>query len=167
MKIIKLTRGYETIVDAQDYAALTTGWRWYAAKRSNSHGTYAIGRRPEMAPRVIGMSRVITDCPRGMVVDHINHDTLDNRRCNLRICTHGQNMANRRPTPGRLKGVIMETDCVRRWRAYMAGKNGSVSLGTYASPEEAARAYDRAVIARYGEFACTNFPRSDYENEAA
>lgn len=63
------------------------GWRMYA---------YIRQRDPQRGQsRTIYLHRVITDAPAGMEVDHINHDSLDNRRCNLRVVTHKQNLNNR------------------------------------------------------------------------
>ena len=45
--------------------------------------------------KMLKLHRYITNCPDDLVVDHINRNTLDNRKCNLRICTHLENMQNR------------------------------------------------------------------------
>ncbi len=83
---IPLTRGQFALVDDEDLP-LVLGQRWYA-NRSSTGQYYAInGQR-------LGMHRLITNCPKGLEVDHINHDTLDNRRSNLRVCTHKENMRN-------------------------------------------------------------------------
>ena len=55
--------------------------------------------------KAVLLHRFIMDCPDGLVVDHINHDRMDNRLCNLRICTQRENNANVVPKPGR-SGVV-------------------------------------------------------------
>lgn len=95
------------------------------------------------------------------VVDHKNHNGLDNRRDNLRVATVGQNMANlrkKRGTSSRFKGV----SAVPRahdigWCARIKINNRSKHLGYYDTEEEAAAAYDIAAVACHGEeFAMTN-----------
>lgn len=93
---------------------------------------------------------------RGMVVDHVNGDSLDNRRANLRICTHQQNLWNRRKciTSGsEFKGV---SPAGEKW-CYRYAKDGkTIYSGKFATALEAALAYDEAILKAYGEFARTN-----------
>lgn len=99
--------------------------------------------------------------PNDPVVDHKNGNGLDNRRANLRTATHSQNLVNR-GTNGRLglKGVI----AVRgRYLATLRRRHERFYLGTYDSPEQAARMYDAATHIVDGEFAWTNFPDIDPE----
>ena len=102
------------------------------------------------------MHRFLLDAPVGLVVDHINHDGLDNRRSNLRLATYAQNAANRRrgKTNSGYKGVTW-TGTAWSAAAFVRGKRRH--LGTFGTPADAARAYDRAIQNEYGEFACTNF----------
>ena len=91
--------------------------------------------------------------------DHINGDGLDNRRANLRPVTHAQNMQNRRGNGPTFKGIY----CVERttrnpWMAKIAVAKKQIYLGYYATPEDAARAYDEAAKKYFGEFARLNFP---------
>lgn len=104
------------------------------------------------------MHRMITEAPNGVLVDHANRDTLDNRRGNLRLCTPAQNNWNRRAMGGssRFKGVSLDSKSPR-WRARIQGK----CVGMFSDEESAARAYDKEAAQRYGEFAVLNFPLSD------
>lgn len=78
---IPLGKGFFAIVDTDDYEWLRR-WRWFA-KRSNS-GWYAVRkRRVRGREQLVRMHREITGCPRDKVVHHLNHRTLDNRKCNL------------------------------------------------------------------------------------
>ena len=89
--LIPLTRGLFAIVDADDYERLTAHkWnagankgRYYAQRKSNG--------------KTIKMHHEIIDVPPSFLCDHINHNTLDNRKCNLRVCTSAQNARNRLP----------------------------------------------------------------------
>jgi hypothetical protein len=95
---------------------------------------------------------------RGREVDHINGDTLDNRRSNLRICGHLENGCNLRkwstPTTSKYKGVSSRQG---KWRAYISPKGRQKHLGTFDSEIEAAKAYDEAAKKLFGNFACLNF----------
>lgn len=91
--------------------------------------------------------------------DHINGDRLDNRRSNLRIVTHRQNMMNVRPRSANgYKGVSHSPSTKNKWRAYINPNRKQINLGYYATPEEAAKAYDEAAIKYFGEYAYLNFP---------
>jgi len=96
MKEIKLTQGKFAIVDDADYNWLNQ-WKWYAKICSNGKRIYvARFQRINGKPTTIYMHRIITNCPEDKEVDHINGDSLDNRRKNLRIVTRSENSNNRR-----------------------------------------------------------------------
>jgi hypothetical protein len=94
---ISLTKGYSTIVDAEDYDYLMQ-WKWCVninkqfpyAQRSINYKTPA-GKK---TTTVVKMHRSIMNPARNMVIDHLNHNTLDNRKSNLKVCTHRENMMN-------------------------------------------------------------------------
>lgn len=93
MKQIRLTKGLYALVDDADYAFLSQ-WTWCASHESRGTKWYAI--RKENGKK-IRMHRVIAErkygpIPEGMVVDHTNHNSLDNRSRNLEICTQSENM---------------------------------------------------------------------------
>lgn len=108
------------------------------------------------------LSRLIMGDPKGMVVDHINHDPLDNRRENLRVCTQGQNTMNRdkqhKATSSIYKGVSL-FKCrgkYQYWKGTINFNKKSVHLGYFNSEIKAAEAYNQAAIEYYGEYACLN-----------
>lgn len=94
MKRIPLTQGRSAIVDDADYEALTA----HSWCLSNCSGIcYAVrGCKIEGKHHTVLMHREIMEAPKGMLVDHINGDGLDNRRCNLRLVTDSQNHFNQR-----------------------------------------------------------------------
>jgi hypothetical protein len=120
-------------------------------------GPYAMAtiRKADGHRTVILMHTLITGWP---LVDHKDHDGLNNQRSNLRPATHAQNMANRRSVLGSSsthKGVRWRRDR-HKWRAEITVRGVTRNLGHFADEEEAALAYNAAALEAFGEFACLN-----------
>lgn len=95
----------------------------------------------------IRLHRLILNCPSDMVVDHINHNRLDNRKENLRICTVQENNRNK----SNVDGVSWRNDR-SKWRAYITVDNKQIYLGLYDKKEAAIKARQEAEIKYFGEF---------------
>lgn len=103
---------------------------------------------------------LVSQTPKGMDTDHINHDTLDNRKSNLRIATRNQNSSNRSGQPNtssKYKGVSKRKDN-GRWQASITSNHQRFALGCFLSELEAAKAYDKAARKFFKEYAYLNFP---------
>lgn len=144
MKTIQLTQGYIAIVDDEDYEKLSKK-NWCIS--GHSPWLYAYRKGGER------MHRSIMNAPKDMQVDHINGNTLDNRKKNLRICSLAENCRNVRTQRNLPKGVHKKRN---KFRARIKINGTLQSLGYFKTPEEAARAYDEAAFKTWGEFACLN-----------
>lgn len=147
-KQIPLTKGKVAIVDDEDYERLSK-YKWHYS------GRYA--RRTIMGFKKISMHQDILGTYNG-VADHINGNRLDNRKQNLRVCSHAGNAMNRKViaknnTSG-YKGVRFE---YKKYRASIQYKGKRIHIGLFETAEEAARAYDKKAKELFGEFARTNF----------
>ena len=107
--------------------------------------------------KTLYLHRLVLKAEPGQFVDHINNDKLDNRKSNLRFCTHSQNCRNRigfkkdRPYKG------LSYDKQKDWYKVVIYVNGKRKyIGGSKDPKKAAEMYDRAAIQYYGEFAKTN-----------
>lgn len=169
---IKLTQGFVTLVDDEDYEQLQA-WKWYAQVLPSGR-VYAQRRVCTPGPRkaiAITLAAQVLWIPVGspLIVDHINHDGLDNQRSNLRLCNQSQNQGNRRKQQGTsspYKGVYREKGR-GKWRALIYLNDSKRHLGCFTDEIEAAKAYDEAALAQWGDFACLNFPPTSYARMVA
>lgn len=146
--LIGLSGTHEAIVDDADLAMALRFGPWYVRPRRRTH--YAQANVIRTGKRTaIYLHRLIAGLD-GPSVDHWNGNGLDCRRANLRLATNAQNQANARTRSGRrFKGVTFTKG---GWQCRLAGKY----IGRFRSAEEAAMAYNRAAVERYGEFALLN-----------
>jgi len=185
MKKIKLWKNRNelselcALVDDEDYEkvmeAIGRG-KWYAHNNGSTKDYAMSGDRRK------SIHRVVMDAPKGMVVDHADGNPLDNRKSNLRKCTRSQNSQNKKlrsDSATGFKGVWKKRgikytskktgetkyyELKKPYEAYIGDpatanpNKRQIKLGTYATPEEAARAYDEKAKELYGEFAYLNFP---------
>ena len=154
VRYIPLTKNQFAIVDAADYEWLSR-YTWSASHCGRTfYAARNAGGRPVL------MHRLIMKPPKGMVVDHIDGNGLNNRRSNLRICTQAENCRNRRPSSGgssRFRGVY-RCRVADRWIANLSVNNRTVYVGLFADEVEAALARDAAARKHHGPYAWLNFP---------
>ena len=137
MKLIKLTKGLSTKVDDEDFVELSK-LSWHASYKGNKNHCYAISSTKK------AMHRLIMRCPKHMVVDHINGDTLDNCKRNLRVVTRRQNNMhrvnpNKNNTSG-YRGVTWAKDR-KMWVAQTKRNYKQIRIGSFNTAEEASNAY--------------------------
>jgi hypothetical protein len=157
MKKIKLTRGQFAIVDDGDFKELNKH-KWYAEMHNNVFRARRTVIKESGNKGCIYLHSAIMKPPKGMVVDHADHDTLNNQRNNLRICTNSQNNMNKLPTSGhtsKYKGVWWHK-FHKKWRARIGINSKKIELGLFRKELDAAEAYNSAAIKLFGEFAYLN-----------
>lgn len=160
---IPLSRGLVAVVDEGDFQRLAA-YRWYASPACQRERKFYAVRQERKGGlnRNIYMHREILFCNDGEIADHINSDTLDNRRRNQRVATRQLNNVNRRyRSMSGYRGVYIERRASGNGFTYLAQitvEYRSRNIGRFQSAEEAARAYDAEAERAFGEFAVLNFP---------
>lgn len=126
----------KTKVDDEDYKKYST-LKWWLSKQG-----YVVGRMDNPG-RLVRLHRLIMNCPENLVVDHLNGDKLDNRKCNLRVCSTKENANNRHD----IKGYTYDKE-YKKYKVRYKGK----WYGRYNTEEEAKEAYK---LAKSGvEYSC-------------
>ncbi len=168
--IIPLTHGRVSIIDDIDVELSDINWSAHFIKNPNElHGQwYADGHSATMngKRKTIRLHRLILEkmlnrpLEKNEHVDHINHDSLDNRRSNLRLATSQQNQFNQRirstPKSSKYRGVAWRKRA-GKWIAQIGCNRKRFGLGYFSTEEEAARAYDRKAKELFGSFYCPIF----------
>ena len=141
--IVPLTRGQYTIIDAEDIGKVCSS-KWQASPRCDGKGWYAVARGGKR------LHRIIMDASENEIVDHINGDGLDNRKCNLRLGTQSLNSVNRRATPGKyMRGVRRSGN---GFIAHIKQNNRMRNLGRFETELDAHNAYLKEAVRLYGDW---------------
>lgn len=147
---IPLTRGLAALVDEADaewlsqfkWSAMPKRAAWYAVRTVYENG----------GKKTLYMHRAILSPPVGVQVDHINLNSLDNRRENLRLCQARENLCNRRAQSNSLTGFKGVSPSRGRFQAMIQRDGRAIFLGRFDTAEEAHAAYVAAARELHGEF---------------
>lgn len=159
MADIALLGGEIAQVDDSDVCCLG-GFVWRAGRDYRHPGKPIRHVIASIPGGYVLLHRHLTQCPNGLVVDHIDGDPLNNRRSNLRICSRYDNHLNRvkyRNNQSGYKGVYLDARVVERgggkpWRAQISINHRRTCLGNFSTPEEAFDAYCRASERLHGDY---------------
>lgn len=164
-------RGVNIKIDEEDLP-LVKSKNWHLSKADAKRGYYYFkwveygGAKPILHL----LHREIANVPKGskLVVDHIDRDTTNNTRANLRIVTRAENTVNTGPkqnkNSSKYKGAYYNKH-VGKFKAELVIKGKSYFLGYWDTEEEAAEKYDIYSKYIYGDIACLNFPDKSYTQE--
>lgn len=156
MKLIKLTKGYFTKVDSEDYEELNK-FKWFAAVRN--HTVYAArNNKKGQKPRQIFMQNAILKISKPFLADHIDHNGLNNQKSNLRKCTYSENLRNRVSNKTSSSKYLGVSICRTRnkWKSQLMINKKHVFSKRFNTELEAAAAYNEQAIKFFGEFANLN-----------
>ncbi len=158
---IRLTQGKYAIVDPDDYYWLNKH-KWSASRVYTKFYAVRVGPgRKGNRGKSYRMHREVANTPEGMECDHINGNSLDNRKANLRSATRQQNCWNnskrKARTLSKYKGVSFNRKG-RPWKAMLTVSGKWTYLGSFDSEKKAAKAYDKAAKHHFGQYANLNFP---------
>jgi hypothetical protein len=154
-KLVINIKGYDVLIDDEDVDKVSN-YKWCKLKipkyiyfcRSYKTGTKS---------KTMLLHRFITNAPKGTIVDHINGNTLDNRKCNLRFCTIVENSRNRKRNMMNISGYkgISFKKRNNKWQAQIEVNQKAIYLGIFNTPEEAYKAYCEASKKYHKEFGRT------------
>lgn len=155
MKTINLSQGKVAWVDDADYEWLNQ-WKWYTYKGKYTYYVARHTSRKDKPRKLILMHRFILNTPKGMDVDHRNHNGLDNQRHNIRTCTRRQNLCNK--TPSSKSGFlgVRYVPVNNNYSATINVNKRRIFLGVFKTDTEAAIAYNKAAKIHHEGFANFN-----------
>jgi hypothetical protein len=157
--------GYKVLVDDEDFEKISR-YKWRVSHNVERNQIYVTrSYHADGKTHLLGLHRFIMNCVEGdgVHVDHINHNTLDNRKSNLRKVDNQRNCFNRSRTSSSTgyKGVWYRED-TGSYRAMVRTEGKRYNCGQYTTPEEAAHAYDKMALYLFKECAYLNFPKETY-----
>ncbi len=139
MKKIKLTQNRSALIDDADFDWLNQ-WKWH----THTSGLNQYAGRQVWKGTYTYMHRLIMGFPKE--VDHINNNSLDNRRCNLRVCSRSQNNYNRKKSRGTSKHVgVYWSRQRKKWIAQISISGKIKNLGGYNSERKAITVYNKKL----------------------
>lgn len=163
IRIYRTSSKYGPCCIKMDYDDFPTyqqfSWHVWGSARHNSLYFVAYDKKKDRHYR---FHRIVMQAPAGKVVDHINGNALDNRRCNLRVCSQGENNKNakkrRNARTSKFKGVSYRTKCYagKPWVAQIQVNKKKIYLGNFSTETEAAIAYNNAASMYFTDFAVLN-----------
>lgn len=147
--------GKYALVDDEDYDNLITH-KW--AVSNMGYATRLVYSKEKSGVKRQLMHRLIMDSPTNLQIDHIDNNTLNNQKSNLRPSTQAQNCWNRKISSSNTSGYKGVTFIKRidRWQADIYHNYRRYRLGSYLTKEEAAQAYNTKAKELFGEFALLN-----------
>lgn len=153
--LVTLRGGIQSLIDKDDLPVIER----YVHHFNKRHGYACCNVGPNGHTHPVPFHKMIINAPKGMYIDHINGNRLDNRRCNLRLVTPSMsrvNSAPKRNSKSGYKGVVWHNQ-MKRWGAQIGVYGKVETLGWFDDPADAARAYDAKAKEIYGEYARQNF----------
>jgi len=147
-------RGIDLLLDEEDKHLLYE-YRWF--KQRDRDGNVYLSSfltKDKVRTKNVKLHRLIIGCKIGEMVDHINGNTMDNRKSNLRLCTFSQNRVNAKKQKNNTSGYPGVTLDKRsnKWHAQICKDKRWHSCGYWNTPEQAYEAYLKKGKELYGEF---------------
>lgn len=146
------SKGEKFYFDIDDYEKIKNDYWYYC-------NNYVVCSRKG---KIVTLSRFLMNCPDGYVVYHINHDTTDNRKINLRIATISQNGMNMLPPQNRECRGIEFNNNTNKWVARISVNKERITIGTFDNINDAIIARKNAEKKYYGEFQYNKNSQSIY-----
>lgn len=166
MITINLKYGKKLLLSECDYKKVSK-LTWYAHENSQRKNHWDVRCHfwdcKDSKYKTILIHRFILNAPKGLQVDHINHDVFDNRRENLRICTNQQNCWNKNFRKGKSGYLGVRKYNETSYYVLIRDKQKQIYLGSFGDVISAAKEYDKKIKEIRGEYAVLNFPENNLQ----
>lgn len=155
--LLKTKNGYWFEIDDEDYP-LVSKFNWYVIKR-RKRMSYVVTHVLKDGKRTFqSLHRLVMKADKGTQLDHANRNGLDNRKLNLRFCTHSQNQANKTKYTNNTSGYkgVYWNKYHRKFEAQIRVNKIKIHLGYFNTTKQAAEIYNEAAVKCFKDFSVTN-----------